>query len=49
MKAVIDAHAFIWWVLDMPDLSEACREVLADGTNEVFPSATSSDDVESIW
>ena len=38
----MDAHAFIWWVLDMPNLSVTCRDVLADGANEVLLSVASS-------
>lgn len=42
MKALLDAHAFIWWVLDMPNLSDQCREILADGENEVLLSVASA-------
>ena len=38
---MLDAHAFIWWVLDMPNLSEPCRRILADGENDVLLSAAS--------
>jgi PIN domain nuclease of toxin-antitoxin system len=38
----LDAHTFIWWVLDMPNLSDSCREILADGENEVLLSVASS-------
>jgi PIN domain nuclease of toxin-antitoxin system len=41
VKALLDAHAFIWWVLDMPNLSESCREILADGDNDLLLSAAS--------
>ena len=42
MRALLDAHAFIWWVLDMPKLSAECRRVLSDGTNEIIVSVASS-------
>lgn len=42
MRALLDSHAFIWWVLDMPNLSDACRAILADGDNEVLVSVASS-------
>ena len=38
MRALLDAHAFIWWVLDMPRLSRECRRILSDGDNEVVVS-----------
>jgi PIN domain nuclease of toxin-antitoxin system len=41
VKALLDAHAFIWWVLDMPNLSESCREILSDGDNDLLLSAAS--------
>ncbi|MBA2757802.1 MAG: type II toxin-antitoxin system VapC family toxin [Chloroflexi bacterium] len=42
MKALLDAHAFIWWVLDMPNLSSRCRAILLDGDNDVVLSVASS-------
>lgn len=42
MKALLDAHAFIWWVLDMPNLSETCRGIVSDGDNEIVVSVASS-------
>jgi PIN domain nuclease of toxin-antitoxin system len=41
VRVLLDAHVFIWWVLDMPNLSGSCREILADGGNEVLFSAAS--------
>ena len=41
MKALLDSHAFIWWVLDMPNLSDLCRDILVDGDNDIFLSAAS--------
>ena len=42
MRALLDAHAFIWWVLDMPNLSDRCRGIVSDGENEIVLSAASS-------
>jgi PIN domain nuclease of toxin-antitoxin system len=42
VKALLDAHAFIWWVLDMPNLSETCRGIVGDGDNEIVVSVASS-------
>ena len=42
MRALLDAHAFIWWVLDMPNLSDDSRRILADGANEIIVSVASA-------
>jgi PIN domain nuclease of toxin-antitoxin system len=42
VRALLDAHAFIWWVLDMPNLSDRCRGIVSDGENEIVLSAASS-------
>lgn len=42
MRALLDSHTFIWWVLDMPDLSEDGRAILEDGANEIFLSVASA-------
>lgn len=42
MRALLDAHAFIWWVLDTPKLSDPCRDILANGENEVLLSVASA-------
>ncbi len=41
MKALLDTHAFLWWISDDPRLSEKAREIVADGRNELFFSAAS--------
>ena len=41
MRALLDTHTFLWWLLDAPRLSDECRRVLADGTNEILLSAVS--------
>ena len=41
MRALLDTHAFLWWISDDPRLSEKAREIIADGRNELFFSAAS--------
>ncbi len=42
MRAILDTHTFLWWNMDDPQLSEAAREFIRDGKNEVFLSAASA-------
>ncbi len=39
MKALLDTHAFLWWVTDHPSLSQKARELLGDGASVVYLSA----------
>lgn len=41
MKALLDTHAFLWWISDDRRLSERAREVIGDGCNELFFSTAS--------
>ena len=41
MRALLDTHAFLWWISDDPRLSEKAREIIADGRNDLFFSAAS--------
>jgi PIN domain nuclease of toxin-antitoxin system len=41
VKALLDTHAFLWWISDDPRLSEKAREIIADGRHELFFSAAS--------
>lgn len=41
MKALLDTHTFLWWIVDRPQLSPRAREIIADGGNEIFVSAAS--------
>lgn len=43
MRALLDAHVFLWWGADEGRLSPPARAVMADGTSELFVSAA------SIW
>ena len=41
MKILLDTHAFLWWVVDDPRLSDTARTIIADGNNDLFFSAAS--------
>ena len=41
MKALLDTHTFLWWIIDDARLSSRVRAIIADGDNEVFLSAAS--------
>ena len=42
MKALLDTHTFLWWVLDIPRLSADARSIIGDGANELLFSAASA-------
>ena len=42
MKAILDTQTFLWWNMGDSQLSEAAREFIADGSNEIFLSAASA-------
>jgi len=41
MKALLDTHAFLWWITDDPRLSPRVRKIIGDGENELYLSAAS--------
>ncbi|TDA65686.1 MAG: type II toxin-antitoxin system VapC family toxin [Clostridia bacterium] len=41
MRALLDTHAFLWWITDDPQLSPKAREVISYGGNNLFLSAAS--------
>lgn len=41
MKALIDTHAFLWWITDDSRLSIEVLDFVADSTNELYFSAVS--------
>jgi PIN domain nuclease of toxin-antitoxin system len=41
VKALLDTHAFLWWISDDRRLSERVLEMIGDGRNELFFSAAS--------
>jgi PIN domain nuclease of toxin-antitoxin system len=42
VKYLLDTHTFLWWVLDDPQLSQLCRDIIGDGANSIFFSAASA-------
>lgn len=42
MKALLDTHAFIWWVTDDARLSSTAHGIIADESNVLFLSAASA-------
>ena len=54
MRALLDTHTFLWWNLNDPALSNAAREFIGDGRNEIYLSAASTWEiatktVDVIW
>jgi PIN domain nuclease of toxin-antitoxin system len=43
MNALLDTHAFIWWVTDAPQLSSIAKNFIANPDNKIFFS------VASVW
>ena len=43
MRALLDTHAFLWWITGDERLSDRVSQLIADGRNEMFVSAA------SIW
>jgi PIN domain nuclease of toxin-antitoxin system len=41
MKALLDTHAFLWWINDDPRLSDTARALIGDGESELLLSAAS--------
>ena len=41
MDLLLDTHVFIWWDAASPELSAACKAMIADPSNRVFVSAAS--------
>jgi PIN domain nuclease of toxin-antitoxin system len=41
MRALLDTHAFLWWINDDPRLSDTARELVGNGESELFLSAAS--------
>ena len=42
MRLLLDTHAFLWWVLDDPQLSQPARIAIMNPENQLFFSAVSS-------
>jgi len=41
MRALLDTHAFLWWISDDPRLSSRASAIIRDGENRLFLSAAS--------
>jgi PIN domain nuclease of toxin-antitoxin system len=41
LRALLDTHAFLWWITDDSRLSERAREFISAGENELLFSAAS--------
>lgn len=41
MKALLDTHAFLWWVTDDSRLSFIAKSIISDSSNLLFLSAAS--------
>ncbi len=42
MNVLLDTHTFLWGILDDPQMSVRARDVIGDGTHDVFLSAASA-------
>jgi PIN domain nuclease of toxin-antitoxin system len=42
MRLLLDTHTFLWWVADDAQLSERVKQLIANGSNEVFFSVASA-------
>ncbi|MFZ1889502.1 MAG: type II toxin-antitoxin system VapC family toxin [Candidatus Binataceae bacterium] len=41
MRALLDTHTFLWWIVDDGRLSRRASAIIADRTNEIYFSAIS--------
>ena len=42
MRALLDTHAFLWWIADSARLSAVARDVISDEANDILVSAASA-------
>ena len=42
MRALLDTHAFLWWMTESGRLSETAHRTIADETNEILVGAASA-------
>ena len=42
MRALLDTHAFLWWIADSKRLSETARRLILDEENDIIVSAVST-------
>ncbi|MDY6849625.1 MAG: type II toxin-antitoxin system VapC family toxin [Geoalkalibacter sp.] len=41
-RFLLDTHALLWWLGDLPQLGPRCRKVISDRRNQVFISAATT-------
>lgn len=41
MRALLDTHTFLWWIIDNPQISSRVRDIMSNSSNELFLSAAS--------
>ena len=41
MRALLDTHTFLWWIIDDPQISSRVRDIISNSSNELFLSAAS--------
>lgn len=42
VKALLDTHTLIWWLLDDPNLSKKARAVISQTNNQIYVSSVSA-------
>jgi len=42
MRVLLDTHVFLWWIADDPQISRTAHDVIQNGSNDLFLSATSA-------
>lgn len=42
MRLLLDTHAFLWWIMDSPELSLRVRDAIRNPANELFLSVASA-------
>ncbi len=47
MNCLLDTHAFVWWLLDDPRLSNRARELIAGQGNPCFVSAVTAFEISN--
>lgn len=47
MRLLLDTHALLWWAHEPEELSDAARDAIEDGGNEVFVSAVSAMEIST--
>ena len=41
-RILLDTHVLLWWLADDPELGTNARDLISNGTNEIYVSAASS-------